>query len=134
MSVYAVLNRETGWLIEPVIVSRFGDPRAGKYWRVKPGQHSVLGDYDASPWNDISDMNDGPMWQNNRCSHLFKGADGRAYDLDGRVFIDPDGMSFTGTGSRVFVTFPYTPTREYVKVDADGEPLEGPSRAELASQ
>lgn len=84
-------------------------------------------------WTDIGDMSGEPMWQNNRCSRVFKGADGRAYDIDGRVFQEPDGYGFTGRGSSVFVTFPYTPTTEYVPVGPDGEPLDGPSREELAN-
>lgn len=54
------------------------------------------------------------MWQNNRCSHVFKEADGRAYDSHGRIFRDPDGVCVTNRDSRVFITFPYTPTSEYV--------------------
>lgn len=87
---------------------------------------------DDAEWTDVSDMSGEPMWQNNRCSHVFKGEDGRAYDINGRVFIEPEGCSYTGRGSRVFVEFPYTPNTEYVNVDVDGEPLEGPSREELA--
>jgi hypothetical protein len=89
---------------------------------------------DADEWIDVSEMSGGPMWQNTRCSRVFKGADGRAYDIDGRVFMEPSGVSFTGRGSCVYVTFPYTPHTEYVRVGEDGEPLEGPSREELANQ
>lgn len=64
-------------------------------------------------WNDIGDG----MFQNNRCSHVFKDADGRAYDIDGRVFRDPNGCCYTSRDSLVYVTFPYTPTKEYVDVD-----------------
>lgn len=88
---------------------------------------------DVSEWTDVGEMSGEPMWQNNRCSHVFKGADGRAYDINGRVFVEPDGCSYTGRGSRVFVTFPYTPQTEYVNVNEDGEPLEGLSREELAA-
>jgi len=38
-------------------------------------------------WNEVGEG----MLQNNRCSHVFKGADGRAYDIDGRIFREPDG-------------------------------------------
>ena len=55
--------------------------------------------------------------QNRRCSHVFRDANGRAYDIDGRVFVEPSGSAYTGPGSRVYVTFPYTPTTEYVHVD-----------------
>lgn len=86
-----------------------------------------------SEWNDIGEMSGEPMWQNNRCSHVFKGADGRAYDIDGRVFVEPNGCAFTGQGSRVWIEFPYTPSRVEIAVGEDGEPLDGPSRAELAA-
>lgn len=76
-------------------------------------------------WNDVSEYGDGsPCWQNRRCSHVFKNADG-AYDIDGRVFVEPNGVTFTSRDSRVPVTFPYTPKTEYVRVDEDGKPLEG---------
>lgn len=55
--------------------------------------------------------------QNRRCSHVFR-KDGEAYDNDGRIFREPDGTTFTSGDSRVPVTFPYTPTTEYVDVPA----------------
>lgn len=87
---------------------------------------------DDAEWTDIGEMNGSPCWQNNRCSRVFKDGDGRAYDIEGRVFTEANGGAFTGRGSRVYVTFPYTPTTVYVPVGEDGEPLEGPSREELA--
>jgi hypothetical protein len=55
------------------------------------------------------------VWQNIRCSHVFKDSkDGVAYDIDGKVFIDPDGTSWTNFKSRVPVTFPYVPKTKYV--------------------
>lgn len=57
------------------------------------------------------------VFQNRRCGHVFKQADrfeGQAYDIEGRIFRDPDGSCFTGHGSAVPITFPYTPAREYV--------------------
>ena len=56
------------------------------------------------------------VFQNKRCSHVFK-EDGRAYDIDGRVFEEPDGVRFTSGDSRVYVEFPYSPKTEIVKVD-----------------
>lgn len=81
------------------------------------------------------------LFQNKRCSHVFKnGVDGKPYDIDGRVFVDQDGVSFTSPyynpkyperSSTVYIEFPYTPNPEYVKVfcdydkgDADFEILE----------
>lgn len=56
------------------------------------------------------------LWQNRRCSRVFKDADGRAYDIDGRVFREPNGCCYTSADSRVYVTFPYRPKTEYVDV------------------
>ena|SRR5437899_7383033 len=39
---------ERGWLIEPTNITA-RDPRAGKYWRLKPGMHSVIGDTPSGP-------------------------------------------------------------------------------------
>lgn len=69
-------------------------------------------------WIDISEEMGGrnTLWQNKRCFRVFKNGDGEAYDNEGRVFIDSDGYAYTSRESRVPVTFPYTPTREYVNV------------------
>lgn len=56
-------------------------------------------------------------WQNKRCPHVFKDSTG-AYDGEGRIFREPDGACFTSRDSRIPITFPYTPTREYVDVPA----------------
>lgn len=54
--------------------------------------------------------------QNRRCSHVFRDSDGRAYDIEGRVFRDPSGACYTSKDSRVYVEFPYAPKTEYVEV------------------
>ena len=54
--------------------------------------------------------------QNIRCSHVFRDADGKAYDINGRIFREPSGSCYTGKGSRVYIEFPYTPKSEYVDV------------------
>lgn len=54
-------------------------------------------------------------FQNVRCSHVFK-ENGQAYDIDGKIFREPNGSCYTSFDSRVNVTFPYTPKREYVDV------------------
>ncbi len=62
------------------------------------------------------------MWQNKRCFRVFKDSkDGPVYDIEGKVFREPDGACFTNGDSRVAVVFPYTPTREYVDVPAREE-------------
>ena len=54
--------------------------------------------------------------QNKRCSHVFRRADGTAYDSSARVFREPSGCCFTNGDSRVDITFPYSPSVEYVDV------------------
>lgn len=73
-----------------------------------------------SEWHEVSDG----IFQNMRCSHVFKQADrfnGQAYDIEGIIFREPNGCCFTGTGSSVPITFPYTPTRIYKDVPGDSE-------------
>lgn len=70
---------------------------------------------DDEEWTDVS-YGGSPMWQNKRCPSVFKGADGQAYNSEGRIFREPSGLCFTSSDSRVPVTFPYTPKREYVDV------------------
>lgn len=64
-------------------------------------------------WDHVGDN----LWQNNRCSRVFKD-DRRAYDIEGLIFRTPDGGCYTSKGSRTTVTFPYTPKREYMDVPA----------------
>lgn len=72
---------------------------------------------DDSEWMEIYDGE----WQNKRCPHVFKDSNG-AYDSEGRIFRDPDGSCFTSRDSRVAITFPYVPTREYVdRIGTGGE-------------
>ena len=82
-------------------------------------------------WRKL-DYHDDMRHQNIRCSRVFKGADGRAYDIDGRIFwewverpLDEDEPGYPGTAkfksyfgsrdSRVYIEFPYTPKTEYVE-------------------
>jgi len=71
-------------------------------------------------WNEVHDG----VFQNKRCSHVFKQADrfdGQAYDINGIIFYDwytnengeKSKSYFTGKESCVPITFPYTPTKEY---------------------
>ena len=67
-----------------------------------------------SEWGE-SCWNDGTM-QNKRCSHVFKEKDGRAYDINGKVFKESNGSCYTSRESRVYIEFPYVPKTEYVTV------------------
>jgi hypothetical protein len=72
---------------------------------------------EADEWVDHGDG----LFQNKRCGRVFKQPDrfdGQAYDLDGRVFREPNGVCYTNHESMIPVTFPYTPKTEYVDVPA----------------
>lgn len=75
-------------------------------------------------WLEVGGQNDGPRWQNIRCSHVFKDNE-RAYDIQGIVFYDickdENGEEyksyFTNKDSFTNVTFPYVPEITYVRVE-----------------
>jgi hypothetical protein len=85
--------------------------RLGRYEPLTP----LTGDDDE--WTEVG----GDFFQNKRCPRVFKGDDGAAYDIRGRVFREPSGACFTNRDSRVLVQFPYTPTTEVVDVPERGE-------------
>ena len=84
---------------------------------------------DDDEWNDVGDG----VFQNNRCSHVFKQPDrfnGQAYDIEAVIFwewyespLDPNEEGYPGTvktkshftsgDSAQPITFPYTPVRRY---------------------
>lgn len=71
-----------------------------------------------SEWTEIADG----VFQNKRCSHVFKQHDrfgGQAYDIDGKVFREPNGNCYTSIDSFVPITFPYVPQTIYVDVGQD---------------
>lgn len=53
---------------------------------------------EADEWMYVGDMGDDPVWQNVRCSSVFKGKDGRAYDIN--------------VAGRPTITFPYDPVTQ----------------------
>lgn len=75
---------------------------------------------EASEWNLVGVQDGQLLYQNKRCSHVFMQGQ-EAYDIDGVVFWEwfttSDGEKikshFTSVDSRVPVTFPYMPKREY---------------------
>lgn len=74
---------------------------------------------ESDEWMEVSDG----IRQNLRCSHVFrddKKFGGKAYDINGRVFREPSGLTFTSADSYTPVTFPYTPKIEYVDVPEPG--------------
>lgn len=68
-------------------------------------------------WEEVDDG----LYQNKRCSHVFKN-NSRTYDINGKVFIDPSGVGWTSSESRVDVTFPYTPKTIYVYLEKSDLP------------
>ena len=63
-------------------------------------------------WEEVGDG----TFQNKRCSRVFK-ENGQAYDINGKVFVPPNGSAYVGKGSHVPITFPYYPKTEYVRVE-----------------
>jgi hypothetical protein len=77
-----------------------------------------------SEWESVRHLGDDPHYQNKRCSRVFKDKDGICHDVEGYIYYnwvtDEDGNKykscFTGGGKPCkVVTFPYTPTTEYVE-------------------
>lgn len=64
-------------------------------------------------WEDVSAFGE-PLWQNKRCSRVFKRADGTCFDVEGIIFTDKNGDSWTNRKSHVDVEFPYIPTTKRV--------------------
>lgn len=80
-------------------------------------------------WSERLDYGIEPSYQNRRCSHVFKDADGKAYDIQGKVFWEwagtkerPYKSHYTCRESRVYIDFPYTPKTEYVYRYSDATP------------
>lgn len=78
---------------------------------------------DDSEWNLVSNN----LLQNNRCSHVFKDIEKNvAYDINGYVFWHWSELengekyksNFTSNKSKKIVTFPYTPSTQYVEVES----------------
>jgi hypothetical protein len=64
------------------------------------------------------------VFQNRRYGCVFKQPDrfdGQAYNIEGRVFREPNGNCYTSRDSRVLITFPYWPTTEYVDVEPEDD-------------
>jgi hypothetical protein len=70
------------------------------------------------------------MWQNLRCSNVFKNDAGDAYDVDGIIFWEWAGtkddqykLYYTNKESHTKVTFPYYPKSEYKYRKSEAEPV-----------
>ena len=66
------------------------------------------------------------IFQNKRCSSVFKnGKDGKAYDIDGRMFSNDGGNTwYMNANSRVYIDFPYIVPDEPEKVYLKRERME----------
>ncbi len=73
-------------------------------------------------WVDVSKESGYTLFQNKRCSAVFKD-DTSTYYLYGKRFVDPSGVTFTTKNSHVDITFPYMPSTELIKVDDICEPI-----------
>lgn len=67
-------------------------------------------------WNEVGSG----VYQNKRCSTVFKEADGKAYNSEGKIFTDDGGVTwFTNINSRIYIEFPYEvpdkPEKIYLK-------------------
>lgn len=69
-----------------------------------------------SEWQEVGEG----TYQNLRCSEVFKdSADGEAHWINGKIFCDPEGFTYTSFDSRVPVIFPWRrPEPEIVDVPA----------------
>lgn len=68
---------------------------------------------EADEWTAVDSGYD-MVAQNKRCFHVFKRADGTAYDINAVIFRDPDGSTWSGSDGSRDVTFPYMPKTEIV--------------------
>lgn len=81
-------------------------------------------------WVNVAGMGDGEnekecVWQNNRCSALFKNSEGKCWYLDAIVWKEEHGGCYTGSAlfngkvyrSRQYIkSFPFTPKTFYIDV------------------
>ena len=76
-----------------------------------------------SEWNEVGSG----QYQNRRCPSVFKDTY-KAYYLDGRVFVEPNGNTFTCGLSSVDIDFPFTvpdkPIYVYLKYNIDEKELD----------
>lgn len=60
--------------------------------------------------------------QNNRYSSVFKDENGKAYDIEYRIFTDDGGVTwYSNKGSREYIDFPYMPRLEPERVYLNGK-------------
>jgi len=67
---------------------------------------------EVNEWNQVTDN----LWQNKRCNSVFKGVDGRAYDINAKIYITSDGDQYVNIHDRHYISFPYTPRNQFIKM------------------
>lgn len=89
---------------------------------------------DRDEWVHVFDDDGDKVYQNVRCSHVFRriGKEVNEYDSEGVIFREPNGVCFQSAMSRVPVTFPYTPKRVYADVPFDATEEQKAEAARLA--
>ena len=81
----------------PYVLEHFN--KLARFEPIKP----LTGDDDE--WHECSDG----VYQNKRCSEVFKnGKSGQAYWINGNVFRNQDGHTYTSDKSSVAINFPWT--------------------------
>lgn len=77
-------------------------------------------------WVDVSEAAGETLYQNKRCSRVFKDGQGDAFDIEGYIFREPSGVTYTAHGTdrdskRYIESFPYTPEQTIIDVEEDSE-------------
>jgi len=67
-------------------------------------------------WSEIDEN----FFQNKRCPSVFK-ENGKAYQVDYYIFIDKEGAAYTNRHSRRSISFPYSPSHEFVRREENYE-------------
>lgn len=77
-------------------------------------------------WNDVSmySTDKRPLYQNKRCSRVFKEADGRVYDVEYWYTKDPDGATYTNMHRFQDIVFPYMPQKPKLLEIIDPDDIE----------
>lgn len=105
---------------------------------ISRGLHALLLQRPISPitgeddeWDDVSSANGGnPLWQNKRCSAIFKTVIDKPYYQDAISWKEPDGDTFHGrawldnqeiTSWQPVNSFPFSPKTFYVDVERVGD-------------
>ena len=79
-------------------------------------------------WNEVSEG----LYQNKRYSAVFKEKDGKAYNIEGKIFTDDNGETwYTNKYSHVNITFPYIVPDKPEKVYLNKDNLEKAKETEI---